>query len=39
MSFTNRTLAILAKDLRAEWRTKERLSAMAFFAFLDEYNT
>jgi heme exporter protein B len=32
--FLSQTLAILEKDLRTEWRTKERLSAMAFFAFL-----
>jgi len=32
--FFTQSLAILQKDLRMEWRTKERLSAMAFFAFL-----
>jgi len=32
--FFVQSLAILQKDLRMEWRTKERLSAMAFFAFL-----
>jgi heme exporter protein B len=32
--FFAQTLAILEKDLRTEWRTKERLSAMTFFAFL-----
>ena len=34
MSFTSRTLAILKKDLMAEWRTKERLSPMVFFVLL-----
>ncbi len=34
MSFWQRTLAILRKDLIAEWRTKERLSPMAFFSLL-----
>ena len=34
MSFTARTLAILRKDLLAEWRTKERLSPMVFFVLL-----
>lgn len=34
MSFTSRTLAILKKDLLAEWRTKERLSPMVFFVLL-----
>lgn len=33
-AFVNQTLAILNKDIKTEWRTKERLSAMAFFAFL-----
>ncbi|MGA1197431.1 MAG: heme exporter protein CcmB [Candidatus Latescibacterota bacterium] len=32
--FITQTLAIFEKDLRTEWRTKERLSAMVFFAFL-----
>jgi heme exporter protein B len=32
--FTHRTLAILRKDLLAEWRTKERLSPMVFFVLL-----
>ena len=34
MSFLGRALAILRKDLQAEWRTKERLSPMVFFALL-----
>lgn len=34
MSFFSRTLAILRKDLLAEWRTKERLSPMVFFVLL-----
>ena len=34
MSFIGRALAILRKDLQAEWRTKERLSPMVFFALL-----
>ncbi len=34
MSFWQRALAILRKDLVAEWRTKERLSPMAFFSLL-----
>ncbi len=34
MSFWQRALAILHKDLTAEWRTKERLSPMAFFSLL-----
>lgn len=34
MSFARRTLAILRKDLLAEWRTKERLSPMVFFVLL-----
>ena len=32
--FLNQALAILHKDLLAEWRTKERLSPMAFFVLL-----
>ena len=32
--FFTQTLAILQKDLKTEWRTRERLSAMAFFALL-----
>ena len=32
--FFLQTLAILQKDLKTEWRTRERLSAMAFFALL-----
>lgn len=34
MSFLRRTLAILRKDLKAEWRTKVRLSPMIFFILL-----
>ena len=34
MSFLGRTLAILRKDLKAEWRTKVRLSPMVFFILL-----
>ena len=34
MLFFKQSFAILRKDLKTEWRTKERLSAMAFFAFL-----
>ncbi len=34
MIFLNQALAILHKDLLAEWRTKERLSPMAFFVLL-----
>ncbi len=34
MLFFVQSLAILQKDLKIEWRTKERLSAMAFFSFL-----
>ncbi len=34
MNFYQRTLAILHKDLRAEWRTKERLSPMVLFVLL-----
>ena len=34
MSFIRRVLVILQKDLRAEWRTKERLSPMVFFVLL-----
>jgi len=34
VSFSSRTLAILWKDLLAEWRTKERLSPMVFFVLL-----
>lgn len=34
MSFLRRTLAILRKDLKAEWRTKVRLSPMVFFILL-----
>jgi len=34
VSFFSRTLAILRKDLLAEWRTKERLSPMVFFVLL-----
>lgn len=34
MRFFAQSFAILQKDLKTEWRTKERLSAMAFFAFL-----
>ena len=34
MSFLGRALAILRKDLQAEWRTKERLSPMVFFVLL-----
>ena len=34
MSFFGRALAILRKDLQAEWRTKERLSPMIFFVLL-----
>lgn len=34
MSFIGRALAILRKDLQAEWRTKERLSPMVFFTLL-----
>ena len=34
MSFLGRALAILRKDLQAEWRTKERLSPMGFFVLL-----
>ena len=34
MNFFGRALAILRKDLQAEWRTKERLSPMVFFALL-----
>ncbi|MBT3604414.1 MAG: transcriptional regulator [Candidatus Latescibacteria bacterium] len=33
-TFFTHTLAIFQKDLKTEWRTKERLSAMTFFAFL-----
>lgn len=32
--FFFQSLAILQKDLKIEWRTRERLSAMVFFAFL-----
>lgn len=32
--FFLQSLAILQKDLKIEWRTRERLSAMVFFAFL-----
>lgn len=32
--FLTQTLAIFQKDLKTEWRTKERISAMGFFAFL-----
>lgn len=32
--FFFQTLAILQKDLKIEWRTRERISAMGFFAFL-----
>lgn len=34
MSFLGRALAILRKDLKAEWRTKVRLSPMVFFILL-----
>ncbi|MDE2810753.1 MAG: heme exporter protein CcmB, partial [Gemmatimonadota bacterium] len=34
MSFLGRALAILRKDLKAEWRTKARLSPMVFFILL-----
>lgn len=34
MSFLGRALAILRKDLKAEWRTKIRLSPMVFFILL-----
>jgi heme exporter protein B len=34
VSFFGRALAILRKDLQAEWRTKERLSPMIFFVLL-----
>ena len=34
LSFWRRTMAILHKDLTAEWRTKERLSPMGFFSLL-----
>ena len=34
MIFLNQALAILHKDLLAEWRTKKRLSPMAFFVLL-----
>ena len=34
MKFFGRAVAILRKDLRAEWRTKERLSPMVFFSLL-----
>jgi heme exporter protein B len=34
VNFYQRTVAILHKDLRAEWRTKERLSPMVFFVLL-----
>mgnify|MGYP007000066398 len=34
LSFWRRTLAILYKDLTAEWRTRERLSPMGFFSLL-----
>ena len=34
MSFLRRALAILRKDLKAEWRTKARLSPMVFFILL-----
>lgn len=34
VNFARRTLAILHKDLLAEWRTKERLSPMVFFVLL-----
>ena len=34
MIFFNQVLAILYKDLLSEWRTKERLSPMAFFVLL-----
>lgn len=34
MIFLRRTLIILRKDLRAEWRSKERLSPMVFFVLL-----
>ena len=34
MSFYRATMAVLMKDLRTEMRTKERLSAMCFFALL-----
>ena len=34
MNFFGRAVAILRKDLRAEWRTKERLSPMVFFSLL-----
>lgn len=32
--FLTHTVAIFQKDLKTEWRTKERLSAMVFFALL-----
>ena len=34
MSFLGRALAILRKDLQAEWRTKARLSPMVCFVML-----
>ena len=34
MTFLAQAWAILAKDLLAEWRTRERLSTMAFFVLL-----
>jgi heme exporter protein B len=34
MSFWRRTLAVMRKDVRAEWRTRERLSPMLFFVLL-----
>ena len=34
MIFLNQALAVLYKDLLSEWRTKERLSPMAFFVLL-----
>lgn len=34
MSFLRRALAVMRKDVRAEWRTRERLSPMLFFVLL-----
>ena len=34
MNFTTTILILLQKDLRAEWRTRERLNPMAFFVLL-----
>ncbi|MFA6108383.1 MAG: heme exporter protein CcmB [Candidatus Latescibacterota bacterium] len=34
MNFLRRVLAVMRKDVRAEWRTRERLSPMLFFVLL-----